>query len=168
MRDDVLVSSVASSPIGWVHAEMQLFLLLVCCGLVTKFGIINFSYRCSFCTWLFSFQLFSNELMPSGNHPLPEAMLSCWPSSVLPYGIIRPQWVKLWCFLNPLRAKFFRVNINMYLHFMTFLRTYKTQVVEIPARVRQGPAYTTKSISWLLMSWRRKEPGHQQPWYWPS
>ena len=22
------------------------------------------------------------------------------------------------------------------------------------------------SISWLLMSWRRKEPGHQQPWYW--
>ena len=20
----------------------------------------------------------------------------------------------------------------------------------------------------MLMSWRRKEPGHQQPWYWPS
>ena len=45
--------------------------------------------------------------------------------------------------INPLRAKFFRVNINMYLHSMSFLRTNKTQVVEIPPRVRQGPAYTT-------------------------
>ena len=25
-----------------------------------------------------------------------------------------------------------------------------------------------KSISWVLMSWRRTEPGHQQPWYWSS
>ena len=65
-------------------------------------------------------------------------------------------------------AIFFRENINKYLHFMSFLHTNMTQVVEIPPRVRQGPAYSTKSISWLLMSWRCKEPGHQQPWYWPS
>ena len=47
--------------------------------------------------------------------------------------------------LNPLRAIFFRDNINiyMYLHFMSFLHTNKTQVVEIPPRVRQGPAYST-------------------------
>ena len=70
--------------------------------------------------------------------------------------------------VNPLRAKFFRGNINIYLHLMSFLHTNKTQVVEIPPRVRQGPAYSTQSVSWLLMSWRRKEPGHQQPWYWPS
>ena len=70
--------------------------------------------------------------------------------------------------VNPLRAKFFRGNINLYLHFMSFLHTNKTQVVEIPPQVRQGPSYSTQSISWLLMSWRRKEPGHQQPWYWPS
>ena len=31
-----------------------------------------------------------------------------------------------------------------------------------------GLTYFTQSISWLLMSWRVKEPGHQQPWYWPS
>ena len=61
-----------------------------------------------------------------------------------------------------------RENINIYLHFMSFLHTNKTQVVEIPPRVRHGPAYSTWSISWLPMSWRRKEPGHQQPWYWPS
>ena len=45
--------------------------------------------------------------------------------------------------LNPLRAKFLRENINNYLHFMSFLHTNKTHVVEIPPRVRQGPAYST-------------------------
>ena len=45
----------------------------------------------------------------------------------------------------------------MYLYFMSFLHVDKTQVVEIPPRVRQGHAHSTKSISWLLMSWRRKE-----------
>ena len=59
--------------------------------------------------------------------------------------------------LNPLRAKFFRENINISLHFMSFLHTNKTHVVEIPPRIRQGPAYSTWSISWLLMSWQRKE-----------
>ena len=47
------------------------------------------------------------------------------------------QWL-----LNPLRAKLLRKNINIYLHFMIFLHTKKTQVVEIPPRVRQGPAYS--------------------------
>ena len=46
-------------------------------------------------------------------------------------------------FLNPLRAKFFRVNKNIYLHFMSFLHTNKTQAVEIPSQVRQGPTYST-------------------------
>ena len=49
-----------------------------------------------------------------------------------------------WCqAINPLRAKFLRENINIYLYFMSFLHTNKTQVVEIPPRVRQGPAYST-------------------------
>ena len=32
----------------------------------------------------------------------------------------------------------------------------------------QGPSYLglTRSISWLLMTWLRASPGHQQPWYW--
>ena len=49
----------------------------------------------------------------------------------------------LLCSLNPLRAKFLRDNINIYLHFMSFLHTNKTQVVDIPPRVRQAPAYST-------------------------
>ena len=43
---------------------------------------------------------------------------------------------------NPLSAKFLRENINIYLHLMSFLHTNKTPVVEIPPRVRQGPAYS--------------------------
>ena len=45
--------------------------------------------------------------------------------------------------VNPLRAKFVRENINIYLRFMSFLHTNRTRVVEIPPRVRQGPAYST-------------------------
>ena len=40
-----------------------------------------------------------------------------------------------------------------------------TQVIEILLHVREGPAYFTYSISWLLLSWRCKELGHQQTWY---
>ena len=70
--------------------------------------------------------------------------------------------------LNPLRAKFFRGNINIYLHFISLLHIDVTQVLKILTQVRPGLTYSTQSISWLLMSWRHKEPGHQQPWYWPS
>ena len=73
------------------------------------------------------------------------------------------------CFVfNPLRGKFFRGNINIYFHFVSFLRIDMTQVLKILPQVREGPIYSVYSISWLLMTWRRKEPGHQQPWYWPS
>ena len=91
--------------------------------------------------------------------------------------ITRPQWVVVWemasilswpQWVNPLRAKFFRGNINIYLHFASFLHINMAQVVEILPQIRQEPTYSTWSVSWLLMSWRRKEPGHQQPWYWPS
>ena len=34
----------------------------------------------------------------------------------------------------------------MYLQFLSFLRTYMTQVVEFLPHVRQGPAYFTYSI----------------------
>ena len=69
---------------------------------------------------------------------------------------------------NSLRAKFFRGNINMYLHFISFLHTDMPKIVEILPRIRPGLTYFIQSISWLLMSWRRKEPRHQQPLYWLS
>ena len=48
-----------------------------------------------------------------------------------------------WGSINPLRAIFFRENIIIYLHFMSFVHTNRTQVVEIPPQVRRGPAYST-------------------------
>ena len=45
--------------------------------------------------------------------------------------------------INPLRAKFFRGNINIYLHFMSFLHIDLAQVLKILPQVREGP---TQSI----------------------
>ena len=72
------------------------------------------------------------------------------------------------CQFNPLHAKFFRRNIYIYLYFMSILHIDMAQVLKILPRVRPVPTYSTQSISLLLLSWRRKEPGHQQEWYWPS
>ena len=44
---------------------------------------------------------------------------------------------------NPLRAKFFKGNINIYLHFMSLLHTNMTQVLKIIPQVRPGPTYST-------------------------
>ena len=45
--------------------------------------------------------------------------------------------------LNPLRAKFFSENINIYLHFVSYLHIDTTQVVEILPQIRQEPTYFT-------------------------
>ena len=46
-------------------------------------------------------------------------------------------------YVNPLRAKFFRGNINIYLHFVSYLHIDKARVVEILPQIRQEPAYST-------------------------
>ena len=43
--------------------------------------------------------------------------------------------------IDTLRAKFFRVNINMYLHFMSFLHIDMTQVSKCLPQIREGPTY---------------------------
>ena len=58
--------------------------------------------------------------------------------------------------VNPLRAKFLRWNINLYLHFISLPHIDMTQVLKILPQVRPGPTYFAWSISWLLMSWWRK------------
>ena len=45
--------------------------------------------------------------------------------------------------VNPLRAKFFRENINIYLHFVLYLHIDTMQVVEILPQIRQEPTYST-------------------------
>ena len=50
---------------------------------------------------------------------------------------------KVKLFINPLRAKFFSGNINIYLLFVSFLHIDTTQVVEIFPQIRQEPTYST-------------------------
>ena len=45
--------------------------------------------------------------------------------------------------LNPLHAKFYRGNINIYLHFVSFLHIDIMQVVDIFPQIRQEPTYST-------------------------
>ena len=59
------------------------------------------------------------------------------------YGQVLSEGINEGNIINPLRAKLLRENINMYLHFMSFLHTNKTQVAEIPPGVRRRPAYST-------------------------
>ena len=44
--------------------------------------------------------------------------------------------------VNPLRAEFFRGNINICLYFVSFLHIDTTQVVEILPQISQEPAYS--------------------------
>ena len=73
--------------------------------------------------------------------------------SILLYGsTIETQDIIVWLFpglltfhltINPLVAKFFRGNINIYLHFVSFLHNDTTQVVEILPQIRQELTYST-------------------------
>ena len=72
------------------------------------------------------------------------------------------QWI------NPCRAELILGIIKRYLHFPVFLDIVLPWVPDVLTHGREGPVYPTWSIPWLLMPWWRKEPGQQQPWYWPS
>ena len=51
--------------------------------------------------------------------------------------------IMVWWKINPLRAKLFRGNINIYLRFMSFLHIDMTQILKILHQVRQRPSYST-------------------------
>ena len=59
------------------------------------------------------------------------------------------------------------IYIYILCHYSTLI-WHMYLVLRILPQVRPGPIYSSYSISWLLMSWRRQEAGHQQPRYWPS
>ena len=82
------------------------------------------------------------------------------------YCEVRCGWL-LWAqcstlalFFNPSHAE---TKKNVYLNFLSVLETEMVQLAEILHSVRQGPIYTSYSMPWLLMAWRCKKPGHQQP-----
>ena len=63
-----------------------------------------------------------------------------WPDCMV---INKPGWGILNKNVIPLRAKYFKANINMHLHFVSFLHIDTTQVVEILPQIRQEPTYST-------------------------
>ena len=68
--------------------------------------------------------------------------------------------------INPFCAEFI-FGILEYISICTiFLSNEMAQVVEIFCCWKQGPVDHAKLIPCLLMAWRCKEPGHQQPWHW--
>ena len=70
--------------------------------------------------------------------------------------------------IGGLCSKFiFKKHKNIFL-FLSVLNTKVDQAVEILPCVAQGAIYPAWLMQWLLMDWRRKEPGHQQLWCWPS
>ena len=67
-------------------------------------------------------------------------------TNILPVCTLKDEcFIQSWNFksLNPLSAKFFRENISIYLHFVSYLHIDTTQVVEILPQIRQEPAYAT-------------------------
>ena len=67
--------------------------------------------------------------------------------------MIYPLHTELWC-------KDIKKYVFLYNNFLSFLDTEVVQVVEtFPFSRGQGPICPTWSISWLLISWRCKEPG---------
>ena len=65
---------------------------------------------------------------------------------------------------DPLQTELCRRNIKCIFAFWALPNTKAAQVVEIFLFGRQGPLYHTTRQCQTAVSWRRKEPGHQQPW----
>ena len=79
-------------------------------------------------------------------------------------------WVGGWgtCF-NPSLFYFLGFLLgNNFIYFQFHSNTKMARIVEILLRGKQPSVYPAWPITWLLMTWRRKEPGHHQPCYWPT
>ena len=75
-----------------------------------------------------------------------QLMVMLWVSLMPVDGAVWPFCVdvsKSLLLINPLCAIFFRGNINIYSHFVSFFHIDTTQVVEILPQIRQEPTYST-------------------------
>ena len=83
----------------------------------------------------------------------------CWPRSMSPYGVTRPQWVNQCC------VELITGNLKIFWHFLSFLNT------GIAKSHPWGSVYLTvlESIQYLLMICQYgNESGHQQLWNRPN
>ena len=70
---------------------------------------------------------------------------------------------------KPLSAELFWGSIKIYLHFFFIIfRDWDGKGCWNSFLWKIKPLYSVYSLPKLLMIWWHKEPGHQQPWHWPS
>ena len=66
---------------------------------------------------------------------------------------------------NPVNIAAWYVNCQIHYRFANLLKLTTTKILTLDM---QGPSHfsLTRSISWLLMPWLLRSPGHQHQWYW--
>ena len=90
-----------------------------------------------------------------------------YPMSALCKCFVLSQYNVTWITFNLWHAELVCGSIKILAYFvLTFIGI--SPVVEFLPWGKQWHSYLTGSISWLLMTWRRKEPRYLQLWYWPS
>ena len=57
------------------------------------------------------------------------------------------------------------VQIHKYVFCILYHKWNVADFLDYPSIKNARTSTTHMVISWLLMAWRRQEPGHQQPWY---
>ena len=157
------------------YYNMQTFSLISFTGVISeqnrihKFGMGN--YESVIITWhWFFFLYFSSQCYDFKNISL--GWKQFWVIFILQihcymrFSTNIEAWAKWLTFCRQhfqmyvLQWKSFYLNSN-------YNKLYQKDQLTFTLNVR-GQSYLglTGSISWLLMPWRRKEPGHQQPWHW--
>ena len=131
-----------------------------------------------------------NQNQDSEKHSFLEWWVFCWVCWVIIKGFcsihlktIPEKCISLMCvkitFLKSLpnlpgaselmNTEFYQGNINMYLHFISFLHSEIAPVVTEILRHGGPQAVMYQSYTMrLLMIWQCKASRHQEPWYWPS
>ena len=77
-----------------------------------------------------------------------------------------PKMVSLLTHFCATRSQWLKVKVFLWLCILYDLSTLAGYLS--PSRIKHWPIYLAYLISWLLMTWRRKETGHHQPPYWRS
>ena len=78
---------------------------------------------------------------------------------------VKMEWVNI-SIHQPLWCRFcFWKHQNIQIYIFYHLSTLKVPII---VKILWGRKYITLSTTWLPMTWRRKQPGHRKPWYWPS
>ena len=65
-------------------------------------------------------------------------------------------------------AMWYLFSSLIYVIFILFIHYKMVQIFEILFHGNERSTYCTLSISWLLITWWHKDPGHHRPLYWPS